>query len=364
MDYLGDVPARLLPILEAAIEQEELTFQAVAANEPRRVYGAAVLFAAYAILECQRAVLREGSFTWAQFLRQVPDFQRRIAARAYYDKVPHQRRSMHGDESFLREVEEALKKLPEWPEHLRERLGIAQAAATLAAPPSPVEVVGGRETHQTLDSEPATSDTSTVSTNPRSASAEPVAASPHVFEREGSGWRVVFQGKSRFVKDRRGMALTQQLLAEPEREFSPRELLKQEVVDQETETTPVTGYADSDPTFDDDALKEIRARTERLRNEIEIATVAGDEDRKSKLEDELLAIADHWRRDTDDRGRPRPLGSEAEKARKTAKAALTRARELIGEQLPELADRLAACVKTGPSIVYRPKDGSEWQTSR
>ena len=122
MNYPLGVPAGLYSNFDAVIAEEDVVFSDAARGAtPHQVYDLAVEFAAKVVLGCARVVLRDGSWPLAQFERVAPELQRLIVVQTYYDKVPRDQRTMHGDESFARAVDERLKKLPEWRKHLRER---------------------------------------------------------------------------------------------------------------------------------------------------------------------------------------------------------------------------------------------------
>ena len=202
--------------------------------------------------------------------------------------------------------------------------------------------------------------------------AQPVSASvvrgtstpgpANVFRREGDGWLVAFDGKQAWFKNLRGMEQLQTLLASPNKEFSAFELLKRTVVAIDKPTATVTGYGDADPVLDAPALREHRADIERLQHDMELAREAGSKDRENELEEELLQIAERTRKDTDRQGRPRRLGSEAERARQSASTMLNRARKRIRTRLPDLAGHLDEWVQTGGRVCYRPDIDIEWLT--
>ena len=234
---------------------------------------------------------------------------------------------------FRQEVRDDILRSPEWLEHLDERVGLTPTGGEPGA----------------LDGEDTTA--------PKT-SAPPINA----FRRDGDGWRVAFMGEESRVKDLRGMSLIHCLVAAPNREFSATELLNQTLVLAESSAVSVTGYGDLPLALDAKALRASQAELKRLTKEMELARESGNKDLESELGEEFLQLIEQTNKDTDHRGRSRPLGSEPDKARKSAWAALNRARERICRELPDLAAHLHDCIHTGRRLSYQPDIDITWLT--
>ena len=237
---------------------------------------------------------------------------------------------------FRREAREDLADSDEWLEHLKERAGLTvMDDGDVAARPA-------------------------QSTDDASTPAAP--ALRNMFSRDGTWWRVVFEGKQARLKTNRGMQLLHILLANPTTDFTPSDLLARTTVAIDAPTVLVTGYGDADPVLDPEAIREYETEIVRIKNDMELAQNSGDKARENELREQQFQIVERLRKDTDGRGRPRSLGSESDRARKNASAALTRVRERIEKELPALARHLHDTIQTGNLISYQPNSDIDWTT--
>lgn len=113
---------------------------------------------------------------------------------------------------------------------------------------------------------------------------------------------------------------------------------------------PFTGV----PTLDAQAKREIKAQLIALREQRQSAQERGDHVEEADIDVAVSAIEDQLRRDSGLGGRPRRMGSDAEKARHTASRRYRTALDYLREQLPALAEHLKRCIRPGAKFVYQP----------
>ncbi|MGD9530430.1 MAG: AAA family ATPase, partial [Pseudonocardia sp.] len=169
----------------------------------------------------------------------------------------------------------------------------------------------------------------------------------NVFRPEGTVWTLAYGGVRAHVPDVKGLHDLATLLATPGRDVHVFTLLGR--------AEPATG---ADPVLDEAARRAYRARLADLDAAIEHASSAGEraraEDERDALVRELTAAAGLG-------GRPRRLGDETERARKTVTARIRDALGRIGQEHPALAAHLRASVRTGTSCRYDPPEPVRWR---
>jgi DNA repair exonuclease SbcCD ATPase subunit len=104
------------------------------------------------------------------------------------------------------------------------------------------------------------------------------------------------------------------------------------------------------------ARDELRKRISRLHQQIEQADANGDTTRSLQLSDELDRITTELERTLRPGGNSREFVTPAERARTSAQKAIRRALERIGEQAPDLAEKLTRSIHTGAYCRFQPAD--------
>ena len=205
-----------------------------------------------------------------------------------------------------------------------------------------------------------------------------------VFRRGANGdWELGF-GTDRCggVKHVEGMVLIRTLLAAPGQEFSAFELIVDGVMPVDARRT-VNARSDEDgftedglaitaqgsqwdgvPTLDHRALSEAKAELRELCEGRTRAEVDDNVEEYDRLEKQIEALTQQLSADVDLRGRPRPLGSESEKARKAAGRRYKTALKAVERSLPDLAKHLEECVKSGAHFRYLPDKPIHWTTEQ
>jgi hypothetical protein len=187
----------------------------------------------------------------------------------------------------------------------------------------------------------------TETETPGSIGAGPTARA--VFRRDGELWTAAFEGQTVRLVDVKGFADLSRLLARPGVEVHCLEL-----ADRPAEPSP------GDVVLDDRARREIRARAVDLQREIDDADAAHDLGRAERAREELDRLVDSLTGAIGLRGRPRGLGSPAERARSAVTWRLRSAIKKVAAVHPRLGRHLDNAVRTGHFCVYQPEAAIDW----
>jgi TolB-like protein len=172
---------------------------------------------------------------------------------------------------------------------------------------------------------------------------------PATFRRDGPLWTLAFGGLSVQLTHQKGFLDLAQLLARPGTELHCLEL-----ADRPAET------GGDMPVLDDRARRELKARVRELQQEIDDADAAHDVARAEQARDELDQIVDHLSGALGIRGRARPLGSAAERARSAVTWRIRNAIRKIASAHARLGRHLENSVRTGTFCVYEPETPTTW----
>ncbi|MCT2593271.1 hypothetical protein LHJ74_25765 [Streptomyces sp. N2-109] len=184
--------------------------------------------------------------------------------------------------------------------------------------------------------------------------AESGAAS--VFRFDGSVWTLGFAGRTVHLPDAKGLHDLHVLLGAPGSRIAAVRLL----APGGDEVVAAAGRMGSDTVLDREAEVNYRRHLARLDEETERALNAGDDRRAARLDRERATLLDELRSAAGLAGRPRRLGDEAERVRKTVTARIRHTLRRLDEHHPELAGHLRATVSTGTTCCYRETEGVPW----
>jgi hypothetical protein len=183
-----------------------------------------------------------------------------------------------------------------------------------------------------------------------------------LYLRQNDYWIIRYHGHAGLLKSTRGLHYLAVLLRDPGCEFHVRELLARPI----DASTPgaiaanerVTGgfYAGL-PVLDARAKAEYKRRVNDLRRDLKQAEQFNDPQRKTEVQNELQAIADHLASAVGLGGRDRKTSSDAERARSAVTKCIKKAVQKIGEAIPSLGYHLAVRIKTGYFCSYNPHPG-------
>lgn len=170
-----------------------------------------------------------------------------------------------------------------------------------------------------------------------------------VFRKDGELWTVAFEGQVARLVEVKGFGDLAKLLARPGVELHCLELAER----------PADAAA-GDVVLDDRARRDIRARAADLQHAIEEAELANDLARAERARAELDQLVDALTGAVGLRGRPRRLGSAAERARSAVTWRIRSAIRKIAAAHPRLGRHLDNAVRTGHFCTYQPEQPVAW----
>src|SRR5262245_7552947 len=169
------------------------------------------------------------------------------------------------------------------------------------------------------------------------------------FRREGSLWRIAFEGLGVLLTEQKGFHDLARLLAHPRQEIHCLELANRP-----------EGGGDAGRVLDERARREIQQRVRDLQREIDEADALNDLARAGRAREELEQIVDVLSGALGLGGRSRKLGSGVERARSAVTWRIRSAIRKIAATHPRLGSHLENSLKTGTFCVYQPETVIEW----
>jgi hypothetical protein len=115
-----------------------------------------------------------------------------------------------------------------------------------------------------------------------------------------------------------------------------------------------------EPTADRRALEAYRARLRDLDDDIAEASSNNDPGRADRARAEKDALVAELTRSLGRGGRPRRLGDDTEKARRTVTVRIQRPLRLLDSHHPALASHLREVIRTGKTCGYQPAQRLTW----
>jgi tetratricopeptide (TPR) repeat protein len=162
-------------------------------------------------------------------------------------------------------------------------------------------------------------------------------------------WRLLYDGEGVELSDSKGLRDLAALIAAQGRGVHVLTLIGQP-----------QGAPGADPVLDDRAKAEYRARLTALTTEIDQAEGWHDLGRADTLREEREALLQHLAAASGLSGRPRRLGDQTERARKTVSARVRDALAKIDRIHPTLAAHLRGALDMGTVCSYSPMEPTTW----
>jgi tetratricopeptide (TPR) repeat protein len=178
---------------------------------------------------------------------------------------------------------------------------------------------------------------------------QPGRAAAGRFQPAGAVWSIAFGGVETHVPDSKGLHDIAVLLARPGQPVPASELAGT--------VAPSRG----EPALDRRAIAAYRARLRDLDDDIAEAEAGHDLERATRARLERDALTSELTRSMGRGGRPRRLGDDTEKARKTVTARIHRALRVLDVHHPALAAHLRDALHTGTTCSYHPGHPIDWQ---
>jgi tetratricopeptide (TPR) repeat protein len=196
--------------------------------------------------------------------------------------------------------------------------------------------------------------------------AEPqTRAASAALRREGDVWRVEYEGRTRYVKDAKGLRHLALLLDHPGVEFHAVDIVGAAEGNAAPAARATTagdgdvearraGDGDAGALLDPQAKREYRSRLEDLRAEIEEAESFNDPERAARAREEMEFIARELSSAVGLGGRDRKAASNAERARVNVTRAVKGVIRRIAAEDESLGRELETTVHTGYFCRYEP----------
>lgn len=170
------------------------------------------------------------------------------------------------------------------------------------------------------------------------------------FREEGGYWSIAFDGLAVQLTGQKGFKDIARLIAQPGEEVHCLELADR----------PAEPAGDA-PVLDDRARRDIQARARELQREIDEADAAHDLARATRAREELDGIVEYLSGALGLQGRPRALGSAAERARSAVTWRIRSAIRKIAGSHPRLGRHFENAIRTGTYCVYQPETPIDWR---
>lgn len=184
------------------------------------------------------------------------------------------------------------------------------------------------------------------------------------FVREPSGWRVKFDGVEIWLRDMKGLAYLQLLIAHPRKGFAPTDLVANiDGVGPGVEGAPLEddlGSGSMRPTRDRRTSAAVREGIQEITDDIEAAEERGDEEGAEKHRQRLADLSRELSHSYGLGEVERDEGALEEKARKAVQMAISRAFDAIEQHHPALAEHLKKSVRGGSVCSYEPHKKLDW----
>ena len=179
--------------------------------------------------------------------------------------------------------------------------------------------------------------------------------------REDGFWLIGLAGARTRVPDSLGLRYLDLLVRQPGRDLAALELVQLAAAGPASTRVASDGLHDvsgapADDILDRQARTAYRQRLADLDEELAEAERWNDTERASRLRAEKDFLVRELTAATGIGGRPRPLGSESERARINVTRAIRSAISRIRDRAPDVAAHLDQAVRTGTRCAYSPPD--------
>jgi hypothetical protein len=199
----------------------------------------------------------------------------------------------------------------------------------------------------------------------------------NAFHKDGDFWTLTYEGRTVRLKDARGLHYIAFLLHHPHRAFHVMELVSALATPEAGRTTQiyrqmseaqldehhlsVSTLGDAGPVLDDRARRELKRRSDDLRERLEASDFETPE-QAADMRQEMHMIDAQLRNAIGLGGKERKSADQNERARKAVSKAASRSLETIRRHSPELWQHLQNALKIGYFCSYVPNQPTDWIT--
>ncbi len=202
----------------------------------------------------------------------------------------------------------------------------------------------------------------------------------YAFIKKGDFWQIAYNGIDTLLKDTKGLNYILELIKNPNQDISILSLLSGIDSNYSPEMTAAykgmkreeleehgIGYVGGGPpekVADDEMQRVIRNKFIKFNIDIEKADYNGDIDKAEEIEKEknkFLGEVSRVYGITEKYTKGRDIESPEEKARKAVSNAITRAIDMIKEEIPDLAEHFERSIQKGKICIYNPNREIPWK---
>ncbi len=215
----------------------------------------------------------------------------------------------------------------------------------------------------------------------------------NIWRKEGDIWLVVYEGNSVMLPHTTGMYYIGHLLANPNKNFSLKELdilvnkghlasnpssikLKEEVdakkvsspeiedklIKDNEDLSAVDFEKQGEDLIDKIAIEEYKNRIKKLKDQLEVEKMKGNDSKASILAKEILSVEKYLKISTNKFGKPRIFRDDAEKTRKKISGDVRYSYGKIRSKHESLIKHLQESIKLGQTPRYIPNSNIKWDT--
>lgn len=198
--------------------------------------------------------------------------------------------------------------------------------------------------------------------------------SRNVFKKEGSNWRICYQGRQNFVKHTKGCYYIAELLNNPNKDIKAIGLQtivdKSELPNEDYETMTeeelqkesLSSFSDNPiDILDHKGLQDFKKNLQTIDKQIEEAEKNGMTIKANHLKKQKAGIEEFIRKNTNNKGKSRKVPDSSEKTRKAVLASIKTAFDNIEKEMPEFSLHLKNHISKGYTYKYIPEKNLNWQ---
>ena len=200
------------------------------------------------------------------------------------------------------------------------------------------------------------------------------ATDKNIFKKEGSNWRICYNGKLVWVKHTKGCYYVAELLNNPNKEINAKDL--QAIVDkfelpdeqyknmseEELKIEGMSVHVESpEDVIDKDLLATYRNNLKTIDADIEEAEGKGMTTKANQLQQQKIGMEEFIRKNTNIKGKSRKVVDTSERTRLAVRGAIKTVYGNIEEVMPELSLHLKNHIATGHVCKYTPDKDYKWQ---
>ena len=180
----------------------------------------------------------------------------------------------------------------------------------------------------------------------------------NVFQRQGQGWKVRFEGQETILQESFGAEYIHTLLSKPHTKVDVLDLLK---LSPEEKISLKQQQGSSPERITEETGIKYREQCNELKDKMKAAEDVHDYKRAAEYDEELTKLRKELEASVNRHGRLRKSIAPLDTKRKAVWKNIMTVRQELKTSLPSLAQHLKSCLKTGMKCCYRLDKEMIWQ---